>query len=151
MSQVYHELKNKKNAGYAKFETFPVWNLSINNPINLAYEAATADLDDKNTIDPYYLKAYKKRAVNYNRDIENFKILKSIVREMTKKRNPFGYKSPTDMGVSKIKDGITDDSVCKNAAIKEIKRRMKIYKKEVATGRLNSVVLTRMKKIIKRI
>lgn len=148
MSQVYHDLKNKKNAGYAKFETFPVWNLSLNHPINLAYEAATADLGDINMIDPYHLKAYKKRAVNYNRDIENFEILKSTVKEMTKKRNPFGYKSPTDMGVSKVKDGIINELVCQNAAIKEIKRRMKVYKKEVEAGRLNEIVNLRMKKIV---
>lgn len=151
MSQIYHDLKKKKNPGYSKFETFPIWNLSLSHPINLAYEAATADLGDKNMIDPYHKKAYKKKAVNYNRDIENFKILKSTVKEMTGKLNPFGYKSPTDMGVSKVSIGIINDAVCRRAARKEIKRRMRIYKKEVKKGRLQSIVIRRMKNITNRL
>jgi uncharacterized protein (UPF0371 family) len=150
MSQIYHETKQKKKVGFAKFETFPIWNLDLNHPINLAYEAATADLEDKNMIDPFHKKAYKKIAVNYNRDLENFKILKTISQKITKKKTPFGYKSPTDMGMNMIKEGITNDLVCSKAAIKEIKRREKRYKKEYKKGRETKKTLKRMKEILEK-
>lgn len=119
LSQIYHENKRGVNAGYAKFETFPVWNLPLKHPVNMAYEAATADLKDVNMIDPFHLEEYKKTAVNYNRDIELFPVLKNIL-------NKVGvdiYKSPTDMGVNMIGSCIKDDVVVCEAAKKEIVRR----------------------------
>ena len=120
LSQLYHEHKRGVNAGYAKFETFPVWNLQLNHPVNLAYEAATADLDDVNMIDPFHLEAYGETVVNYNRDVEVFPVLSAIFD------NIFGtspYKSPTDMGVNMVGNSIIDDEVCRNAAKREIVRR----------------------------
>lgn len=155
MSQVYHDLNKKNfkkiNSGYTKIETFPVWNLPLNHPINLAYEAATADLQDKNMIDPYHLKYYKTKAVNYNRDIENFSILVDIAKLITKQRFPFGYKSPTDMGIGNTKFAIINENVCKAAAIKEIHRRMKYYVKEFKSGRTSIKTIERMKEIMKKI
>jgi len=151
MSQIYHDSKNKINSGYAKFETFPVWNLPLNHPINLAYEAATADLQDKNKIDFYHLKHYKIKSVNYNRDIKNFSILMKLANLITKSKSAFGYHSPTDMGIGNTKSGIIDDKICREASIKEIYRRMKFYTKEYHSGRENKKTLDRMKEIIKRI
>ena len=125
LSQIYHENKRGINAGYAKFETFPVWNLSLNHPINLAYEAATADLKDVNLIDPYHLEKYGIIAVNYNRDIETFPILKSILKKVLKKDI---YYSPTEMGVNMIGFCIIDNDVVCEASKKEIVRR---YYKEL--------------------
>ena len=120
LSQMYHEHKNGVKAGYAKFETFPVWNLSLLDPVNIAYEAATADLKDVNMIDPFHLEAYGESAVNYNRDISTFPILKNILLKITGKEI---YKSPTDMGVNMIKQCITDQEIVKKAATDEIIRR----------------------------
>lgn len=120
LSQLYHEYKKGVKAGYAKFETFPVWNLSLLNPVNIAYEAATVDLKDVNMIDPFHSDAYGINAVNYNRDISSFPILKNILLKITGKDI---YKSPTDMGVNMIKDCIIDEDVVKKAAIDEIIRR----------------------------
>ena len=120
LSQLYHEHKNGIEAGYAKFETFPVWNLSLLDPVNIAYEAATADLKDVNMIDPFHLEAYGEYAVNYNRDISTFPILKNILTKITGKEV---YKSPTDMGVNMIKDCIIDTEVIKKASTDEIIRR----------------------------
>ena len=120
LSQLYHENKNGVKAGYAKFETFPVWNLSLMHPVNIAYEAATADLADVNMIDSFHLEAYGENAVNYNRDISTFPILKNILKKITGKEI---YKSPTDMGVNMIKQCITDDQAVKKAAEAEIIRR----------------------------
>ena len=120
LSQLYHEYKRGVKAGYAKFETFPVWNLSLIHPVNIAYEAATADLCDINMIDPYHLEAYNINAVNYNRDISTFPILKNILLKITGKEI---YKSPTDMGVNMIKQCITNEEVVKEAAKMEIVRR----------------------------
>ena len=120
LSQLYHEYKNGVQAGYAKFETFPVWNLSLLDPVNIAYEAATADLKDVNMIDPFHLEAYGEYAVNYNRDISTFPILKNILLKITGKEI---YKSPTDMGVNMIKQCITNEEVVKKAATDEIIRR----------------------------
>lgn len=120
LSQLYHEYKRGIKAGYAKFETFPVWNLSLMHPVNVAYEAATADLGDVNMIDSFHLDAYNINAVNYNRDISTFPILKNI---LTKIMGKSIYKSPTDMGVNMIKQCITDDEIVKKAAEMEIIRR----------------------------
>ncbi|MBP3620024.1 MAG: DUF1846 domain-containing protein [Clostridia bacterium] len=120
LSQLYHEYKRGVKAGYAKFETFPVWNLPLKHPANIAYEAATADLQDVNQIDPFHFNAYGKLAVNYNRDIAVFPILQSITTKIMGKEV---YKSPTDMGVNMIAESLKDDSVCQVAAKKEIFRR----------------------------
>jgi len=120
LSQVYHENINGVNSGYAKFETFPVWNLPLNHPVNLAYEAATADLNDVNLIDSFHLKKYGIEAVNYNRDLEAFPVLKNILKKVLKKNI---YYSPTDMGVNMIGYCITDNEVVENASKKEIVRR----------------------------
>lgn len=120
LSQLYHEHKRGVKAGYAKFETFPVWNLPLKHPVNIAYEAATADLNDVNMIDPFHLEAYGKIAVNYNRDIEIFPVLNALF-EGIYGENP--YKSPTDMGVNMIGFCMSDEDVCCNAARDEIIRR----------------------------
>lgn len=120
LSQLYHEHKRGVKAGYAKFETFPVWNLPLNHPVNLAYEAATADLDDVNMIDPFHLEAYNVTTVNYNRDVEIFPVLEAMFKRMY---GESPYKSPTDMGVNMIGYCIADDEVCCEAAKKEIIRR----------------------------
>ena len=120
LSQIYHENKRGVNAGYAKFETFPVWNLPLKHPVNLAYEAATADIKDVNMIDPFHLEKYKKTAVNYNRDIETFPILKNILSKVSKKEL---YNSPTDMGVNMVGFCITNNEVVEEASKKEIVRR----------------------------
>ena len=121
LSQLYHENKRGIKAGYAKFETFPVWNLPLQHPVNLAYEAATADLDDVNMIDPYHLEAYGETAVNYNRDVEIFPVLRAIFGGILGGGCP--YKSPTDMGVNMVGMAISDDDVCCEAARQEIIRR----------------------------
>ena len=120
LSQLYHEYKRGIKAGYAKFETFPIWNLPLNHQVNLAYEAATADLNDVNMIDPYYLEAYGKTVVNYNRDVEIFPVL-NMTFEKILGASP--YKSPTDMGVNMAGNCITDDAVVRRAAEQEIIRR----------------------------
>ena len=120
LSQLYHEYKKGVKAGYAKFETFPVWNLSLLDPVNIAYEAATADLKDVNMIDPFHLEAYGEYAVNYNRDISTFPILKNILTKIMGKEI---YKSPTDMGVNMIKQCIVNEEIVKKAATEEIIRR----------------------------
>ncbi|WNV57726.1 DUF1846 domain-containing protein [Oscillospiraceae bacterium NTUH-002-81] len=120
LSQLYHEHKRGIKAGYAKFETFPIWNLPLRHPVNLAYEAATADLSDVNMIDPYHLEAYGKTTVNYNRDVEIFPVLNAIFEQI------FGespYKSPTDMGVNMAGNCIIDDEACCEASRQEIIRR----------------------------
>ena len=120
LSQLYHDHKRGINAGYAKFETFPIWNLPLKHPVNLAYEAATADLNDVNMIDPFHLEAYGKVAINYNRDVESFPILSAIFREI---QGTCPYKSPTDMGVNMVGFCISDDEACQEASKQEIVRR----------------------------
>ena len=120
LSQLYHEHKRGVDAGYAKFETFPIWNLSLNHPVNLAYEAATADLDDVNMIDPFHLEAYGETVVNYNRDVEVFPVLNAIFERIS---GSSPYKSPTDMGVNMAGNCIFDDEAVKAAARQEILRR----------------------------
>ena len=121
LSQLYHHHQKGIKAGYAKFETFPVWDLSINDPINIAYEAATLDIDDKNKIDPFHLKAYGEVTVNYNRDIETFPILKCILERITGEECI--YKSPTDMGVNCISSGIVNKAEIDTAASLEVAKR----------------------------
>ena len=120
LSQLYHEQKRGVRAGYAKFETFPIWNIPLKHPVNLAYEAATADLNDVNMIDPFHLEAYGETTVNYNRDVEIFPVLEAMFERI------FGecpYKSPTDMGVNMAGNCIIDDQVCRDASAQEIIRR----------------------------
>ena len=120
LSQLYHENRRGIKAGYAKFETFPIWNLPLKHPVNLAYEAATADLNDVNMIDPFHLEAYGQTTVNYNRDVEIFPVLNAIF-EGIYGESP--YKSPTDMGVNMVGNCIIDDDVCREASLQEILRR----------------------------
>lgn len=120
LSQLYHEYRRGIKAGYAKFETFPIWNLPLKHPVNLAYEAATADLNDVNMIDPFHLEAYGKTAVNYNRDVEVFPVLNAIFEKIV---GVSPYKSPTDMGVNMAGNCIINDEVCKEASKQEIIRR----------------------------
>ncbi|MGL6098877.1 MAG: DUF1846 domain-containing protein [Fusobacteriaceae bacterium] len=121
LSQLYHENKRGNAVGYSKFETFPVWNVPLKHPLNIAYEAATVDLRDVNMIDSFHLEAYGETAVNYNRDIEAFPVLKRIIEKITNKESI--YKSPTDMGVNRVGFGITDDEVVREASKQEIIRR----------------------------
>lgn len=120
LSQLYHELKHGIRAGYAKYETFPIWNLPLDHPVNLAYEAATADLNDINMIDPYHLKAYGITTVNYNRDVEIFPVLNAMFMKIY---GESPYASPTDMGVNMAGNCIIDDEVCREASRQEIIRR----------------------------
>ena len=120
LSQLYHEHKHGVAAGYAKFETFPIWNLPLKHPVNLAYEAATADLNDVNMIDPFHLDAYGKTTVNYNRDVEIFPVLRAMFEKIQGK---CPYQSPTDMGVNMAGNCIIDDEVCREASRLEILRR----------------------------
>ncbi len=120
LSQIYHEFSHGVQAGYAKFETFPVWNLPLKHPVNIAYEAATADLDDRNVIDPFHLDAYDQVTVNYNRDVDSFPVLKSMMDRIV---GESPYQSPTDMGVNMVGYCISDDEVCRTAAKAEIVRR----------------------------
>lgn len=120
LSQLYHEHKRGIKAGYAKFETFPIWNLPLRHPVNVAYEAATADLNDVNMIDPFHLEAYNQTTVNYNRDVEIFPVLSAMFEQILG-QSP--YKSPTDMGVNMVGNCIIDDEVCREASRQEIIRR----------------------------
>ncbi len=121
LSQLYHDGKRGIQAGYAKFETFPIWNLPLKHPVNVAYEAATADLNDVNMIDPFHLEAYGTLAVNYNRDVDTFPVLSALFQRLTGGECP--YKSPTDMGVNMAGFCIVDDAVCQEASRREIVRR----------------------------
>ncbi|MBR0461434.1 MAG: DUF1846 domain-containing protein [Erysipelotrichaceae bacterium] len=120
LSQMYHDNQRGIKSGYAKFETFPIWNIPLNHPINLAYEAATADLNDVNMIDPFHLEAYEKIAINYNRDVEVFPVLNELLMKIMGRKI---YNSPTDMGVNMVGMCIKDDEVCARAAKQEIIRR----------------------------
>ncbi len=132
LSQLYHDNKRGIKAGYAKYETFPIWNIPLKHPINLAYEAATADLNDVNMIDPFHLEAYGETAVNYNRDIEIFPVLNAIF-EGIYGENP--YKSPTDMGVNMAGNCIVDDEACREASHMEVIRRYYTALNDVIKGK----------------
>ncbi|MBR0165165.1 MAG: DUF1846 domain-containing protein [Lachnospiraceae bacterium] len=141
ISQLYHEHKHGIKAGYAKFETFPVWNLPLSHPVNLAYEAATADLDDVNMIDPFHLEAYGEKAVNYNRDVAVFPVLNEMFKKIY---GESPYQSPTDMGVNMIRACITDDEAVQRSARQEIIRR---YYKERCEQRRGSDVQSGIDKL----
>ena len=146
LSQLYHEYKRGVSAGYSKFETFPIWNIPLRHPVNIAYEAATADLRDFNLVDPFHLKAYKKATINYNRDVDAFPLLRRILEKITGKESP--YKSPTDMGVNRAGFGIIDDSATKQAAKEEIIRRYFRSSCEYALGFIDKGILDRSKLIM---
>lgn len=132
LSQLYHEHQRAVQAGYAKFETFPIWNLPLKHPVNVAYEAATADIGDYNLVDPYHLKAYGETAINYNRDVEIFPVLRRILEKITEAESV--YKSPTDMGVNRAGFAISDDAVVRAAATQEVVRRYYRYSCEYVMG-----------------
>ncbi len=126
--QIYHEHMKWQDSGYAKYETFPIWNIPLKHPINLAYEAATADIEDYNMIDTHHLKAYWVESVNYNRDVEAFDIVKNLADAFLPENNyTRHYKSPTDMGINKAWFSITDDAACCAASLEEIRRRAAEY------------------------
>ncbi|MCK4806583.1 MAG: DUF1846 domain-containing protein, partial [Candidatus Aegiribacteria sp.] len=135
LSQLYHDFRRGVHAGYAKFETFPIWNIPLKHPVNAAYEAATADLHDVNLVDPFHLEAYGTTAINYNRDVEAFPLLSRILGKITGDRSP--YASPTDMGVNRVGFGITDDHLVRRAAEQEIVRRYFRYSCEYVMGLAN--------------
>ena len=147
LSQLYHENKNGIRAGYAKYETFPVWNLPLNHPVNLAYEAATVDLADVNMIDPYHLEKYGLTVVNYNRDIEVFPLLKNIFEHIY---GESPYFSPTDMGVNKVGFAIDDDAKVRDASNQEIVRRYYQTKKNVYLGRFSENTVDKMDMLLNK-
>lgn len=149
LSQLYHEYKRGIKAGYAKFETFPIWNLPLNHKVNIAYEAATVDLKDVNLIDHHHLEAYNEKTVNYNRDIEAFPLVKRILEKITGEES--FYKSPTDMGVNRAGFGIINDEVVQNAAHQEIIRRYFRCAMEFALGVVDLETLQRSEMIMKNI
>lgn len=149
LSQVYHEYRRGNKARYAKFETFPIWNLPLKHPVNIAYESATADLKDVNMIDPFHLEAYGEGAVNYNRDIEAFPVLKRILDKIT--GDKLTYKSPTDMGVNRAGFSIIDDEVCREAAKQETIRRYLIAEVAYKKGLVDESVLERCKLLMEEV
>ncbi|NEZ47134.1 DUF1846 domain-containing protein [Clostridium niameyense] len=149
LSQLYHEYKRGKVAGYSKFETFPVWNVPLKHPLNIAYEAATADLKDVNMIDSFHFDEYNKIAVNYNRDIETFPVLKRIIEKITGEEAV--YKSPTDMGVNRVGFGIINDDVVKEASKQEIIRRCFKTACEYKKGYVDKETFQRVKLIMEEL
>ena len=147
LSQLYHEHKHGVSAGYAKFETFPIWNLPLKHPVNLAYEAATADLDDVNMIDPFHLEAYGETTVNYNRDVEIFPVLRAIFERISGK---CPYQSPTDMGVNMAGNCIIDDEVCRQASRMEILRRYYTAQVDVARGIADACQLRKLELVMQQ-
>jgi len=152
MSQVFQDRKRGISSGFAKFETFPIWNLELNHPVNVAYEAATADIGDYNVVDPFHKAAYGVTAINYNRDVENFAILRKIIEKMVGPDDPLaGYRSPTDMGVNMAKEGIVDDAIISEASRQEIVRRYFRYHKEFIEGETPHRTLERMDDIMAKV
>jgi len=149
LGQLYHEYKRGRKAGYAKFETFPIWNLPLKHNVNVAYEAATVDLKDVNMIDYHHLDAYNEKTVNYNRDIEAFPLLRRIIEKITGEES--FYKSPTDMGVNRAGFGITDDAALQEAAHQEIIRRYFKCACEYAMGLVEKDILERSEMIMKSV
>ena len=147
LSQLYQENRRGIKAGYAKFETFPVWNLSLTHPVNVAYEAATADLEDVNMIDPFHMDAYGETAVNYNRDVEIFPVMNALFEDIYG-QSP--YKSPTDMGVNMIGYCISDDEVCREASRQEIIRRYYTSLCKFAEGRCTENEVNKISLLMKR-
>ncbi len=152
LGQIYHEEKRGENSGYAKFETFPVWDLPLEHPVNVAYEAATADLGDFSLIDPWHWQAYRIKAVNYNRDVGSFPIIKKMFSRILGKNNfSKNYQSPTDMGVNRLSVGIIDDDKIREAAKKEICFYWYRYLEEYKRGIIKKQVLGRMQKLMKEV
>lgn len=149
LSQLYHENKHGVQAGYAKFETFPIWNLPLNHPVNVAYEAATADLKDVNKVDNFHLDAYGVITVNYNRDIEVFPVVSSILAKITGKECI--YKSPTDMGVNMAGYCITDDEACCDASKQEVLRRYYKARCDLKTGAGSEDTISRLEFLMTRL
>jgi uncharacterized protein (UPF0371 family) len=165
LSQLYQENRRGINAGYAKFETFPIWNLPLKHPVNVAYEAATADIQDFNLVDPFHLSAYNETAVNYNRDVESFPILKLILSKIFSDETVIGkegessdgllrwakqslYNSPTDMGVNRAGFGIINDEIVKEAAKQELIRRYFRYNEEYILGIEKNETVDRVKRLM---
>jgi len=147
LSQLYHDHKRGIKSGYAKFETFPIWNIPLKHPVNIAYEAATADIADFNLIDPFHLEAYGEKAINYNRDVETFPVLRRILQRIG--GTEIMYKSPTDMGVNRAGFGIVDDDVVQDASKQEIIRRFFRYSCEYVTGLVNKETVQRVELLMK--
>ena len=147
LSQLYHENKRGIRAGYAKYETFPIWNLPLKHPVNLAYEAATADLNDVNMIDPFHLEAYGKTTVNYNRDVEIFPVLATMFEKI---QGCCPYKSPTDMGVNMAGFAIVDDEACQEASRMEILRRYYAGMVDRAKGLCDENVVNKLKMLMQQ-
>jgi len=152
MAQIYNDRKRGVKSGFAKFETFPVWNLSLDHPVNIAYEAATADIGDYNIVDPFHEEAYGIVAINYSRDVENFAIMKKIIDKIVDEDDPMAKcKSPTDMGVNMAKEGIIDDDIVREASKEEIIRRYFRYHREFVEGDALYDAFERMEKIIEKV
>lgn len=147
LSQLYHENQRGIKAGYAKFETFPVWNLPLSHPVNVAYEAATADLADVNMIDPYHMEAYQTLAVNYNRDVEIFPVVSAMLQRIL---GYSPYKSPTDMGVNMAGFCIIDDEACKDASKAEIIRRYYVAQCDARRGRISKDVVSKIELLMSK-
>jgi len=148
LSQLYHDHKRGRKSGYAKFETFPIWNIPLKHPVNVAYEAATADIRDFNMIDPFHLEAHNKKAINYNRDVEVFPVLNRILERIM---GHSIYKSPTDMGVNRAGFGIINDKVVREAACQEIIRRFFRYSCEYAMGLTDKETVSRVELIMEEL
>lgn len=149
LNQLYHESRNGKTAGYSKFETFPVWNVPLKHPLNIAYEAATVDLKDVNMIDSFHFDKYQKVAVNYNRDVETFPVIKRIIEKITGEESV--YQSPTDMGVNRVGFGIIDDDAVKEASKQEIIRRCFATECDFKKGLIDEEVVNRIKLIMEEV
>jgi uncharacterized protein (UPF0371 family) len=146
LSQMYHDHRRGIHSGYAKFETFPIWNLPLSHPVNVAYEAATADLDDVNMIDPFHLEAYGEPAINYNRDVEAFPVLQKIVGRITGGKPV--YRSPTEMGVNRATSGIINDAIVQDAARAEVLRRHFRYASEYVMGLVEERTVQRVQRLL---
>ncbi|MCX7590261.1 MAG: DUF1846 domain-containing protein [Kiritimatiellae bacterium] len=149
LSQLYHDYRRGLRSGYAKFETFPIWNLPLKHPVNVAYEAATADLGDVNILDPFHIEAYGVRAVNYNRDVEIFPVLKRILERITGSESI--YRSPTDMGVNRAGFAITNDEVVRKAASQEVIRRYFRYQCEYVLGSVERQTVERTELLMREL
>ncbi|MGY3779161.1 DUF1846 domain-containing protein [Isobaculum melis] len=149
LNQLYHESRKGKAAGYSKFETFPVWNVPLKHPLNIAYEAATVDLKDVNMIDSFHFDKYQQVVVNYNRDVETFPVIKRIIEKITGKESV--YQSPTDMGVNRVGFGIIDDDVVKEASKQEIIRRCFATECDFKKGLIDDETVNRIKLIMEEV
>lgn len=149
LSQLYHDYKRGTESGYAKFETFPIWNIPLKHPVNIAYEAATADIRDFNLIDPFHLETYDETSINYNRDVEIFPVVRRILEKITGAESP--YKSPTDMGVNRAGFGIIDDEAVREAAKQEVIRRFFKYSCEYAMGFTDKETVQRAELIMEEV